>query len=79
MTGEIVKEYNIAVSRACKIVDLVRSQYYYNSRKDDSEVIESLQELAFKHPSYGFRKLFVYLRNQESPGIIKRFIGSISC
>ena len=50
------------MSRACKIVDLVRSQYYYNSRKDDSQVIESLQELAFKHPSYGFRKLFAYLR-----------------
>lgn len=50
------------MSRACKIVNLVRSQYYYTSRKDDSEAIESLQELAFKHPSYGFRKLFAYLR-----------------
>jgi putative transposase len=67
LTQEIVKEYNIAVSRACKIVDLVRSQYYYNSRKDDSEVIESLQELAFKHPSYGFRKLFAYLRRSGKP------------
>ncbi len=25
-------------------------------------MIEALQELAFKHPSYGFRKLFAYLR-----------------
>jgi putative transposase len=24
--------------------------------------VEALQELAFKHPSYGFRKLFAYLR-----------------
>lgn len=72
MTDEIVKEYNIAVSRACKIVDLVRSQYYYNSRKDDSEVIESLQELAFKHPSYGFRKLFAYLRREGKPWNHKR-------
>jgi len=50
------------VSRACKIVSLPRSQFYYNSKKDDTEIIQSLQELAFKHVSYGFRKLFTYLR-----------------
>jgi len=50
------------VSRACKIVSLPRSQYYYPTRKDDREVIEALQELAFRHPSYGFRKLFAYIR-----------------
>lgn len=52
----------ISVSRACKIVSLPRSQYYHVSSKDDSEVIDVLQELAFKHPSYGFRKLFAYIR-----------------
>jgi putative transposase len=50
------------VSRACKIVSLPRSQFYYSSKKDDTAVIEALEELAFKHPSYGFRKLFAYLR-----------------
>lgn len=39
-----------------------RSLYYYRSIKDDTPVIEALQELAFKHPSYGFRKLFAYIR-----------------
>ena len=48
MTDEIVQEHNIAVSRACKIVKLVRSQYYYNSKKNDTVVVDSLQELAFK-------------------------------
>lgn len=43
-------------------MSLPRSQYYYPTRKDDREVIEALQELAFRHPSYGFRKLFAYLR-----------------
>lgn len=52
----------MSVSRACKIVSLPRSQYYYGSLKDDASVIEALQELAFKHPSYGFRKLFAYIR-----------------
>jgi len=50
------------VSRACKLLSLTRSQFYYRSKKDDKDVIEALQELAFKHPSYGFRKLFAYLR-----------------
>jgi putative transposase len=50
------------VSRACKLLSLSRSQFYYRSVKNDKEVIEALQELAFKHPSYGFRKLFAYLR-----------------
>lgn len=50
------------MSRACKIVSLPRSQFYYQSAKDDHEVIEALQELAFGHPTYGFRKLFAYIR-----------------
>ena len=50
------------MSRACKIVSLPRSQFYYRSMRDDQDVIDALQELAFKHPSYGFRKLFAYIR-----------------
>jgi len=50
------------VSRACKIVSMPRSQFYYSSKKNDTTIIEALQELAFRHPSYGFRKLFAYLR-----------------
>jgi len=57
-----VEEYGISVSRACKIITFPRSQFYYISQKDDTEIIAALQELAFKHPSYGFRKLFAYLR-----------------
>jgi putative transposase len=50
------------VSRACKIVSIPRSQFYYRSKRNDTTIVEALQELAFKHPSYGFRKLFAYLR-----------------
>lgn len=55
-------EREIPVSRACKLLSLPRSQFYYRSVKDDGEVIEALQDLAFKHPTYGFRKLFAYIR-----------------
>jgi putative transposase len=43
-------------------VSLPRSQFYYTSKKDDSAIIQELQDLAFRHPSYGFRKLLAYLR-----------------
>ena len=44
------------------MTSLSRSQYYYSSKKDDTEVTGALQDLAFKHPCYGFRKLFAYLK-----------------
>jgi putative transposase len=57
-----VKEYKVPVSRACKLTSLPRSQYYYKSVKDDTEVIDALQKLSSDHPTHGFRKLFAYLR-----------------
>jgi putative transposase len=57
-----VHEYGVPVSRACKLISIPRSQFYYETKKDDQSVIEALQDLAFKHPTYGFRKLFAYLR-----------------
>jgi putative transposase len=62
LTEELVREHGVPVSRACRLMSIPRSQFYYSSQKDDQEVVEALQELAFKHPSYGFRKLFAYLR-----------------
>jgi putative transposase len=62
LSEEIVREMKIPVSRACKIVSLPGSQFYYQRAKDDQEVIEAFQDLAFQHPTYGFRKLFAYLR-----------------
>lgn len=41
---------------------LSRSQYYYQSTRDDGDIISALRQLAVQHPAYGFRKLFAYLR-----------------
>jgi hypothetical protein len=67
LTEEIVKEYDVPVSRACKLTRLPRSQYYYRSVKDDGEVVVELQKLANDPPTYGFRKLFAYLRRAGRP------------
>jgi len=44
------------------MMGLAKSQYYYQSKKDDSEVIAALKQLTEQHPTYGFRKLFAYIR-----------------
>ena len=51
---------------------LPKSQYYYQSKKDDKEVIAALQQLAEQHPSYGFRKLFAYIRRSGNSWNHKR-------
>lgn len=61
----LVSEYPIDIRQACKSLNLERSSYYYRSqRKEDAELIDSLNQLSKKHPSYGFKKLFHSLRNQ---------------
>ena len=62
LSEELVADYGVSVSRACKLLSLPRSCFYYRSSKDDQQVIAALQELAEAHPAYGFRKLFAYLR-----------------
>ena len=46
------------------MASIPRSQYNYQSTKDDSEIVALLQDLSGEHPTYGFRKLFAYLRRR---------------
>jgi len=36
--------------------------YQSKDNREAIDILQELQELAFKHPSYGFRKLFAYIR-----------------
>nr|WP_246343514.1 IS3 family transposase [Adhaeribacter radiodurans] len=72
LTAEIISDYDLPVVRACHLTGLTRSQFYYKSCKDDSEVITALQELAAAHPAYGFRKLLAYLKRAGQPWNHKR-------
>lgn len=61
----LVSEYPMNIRQACKSLNLERSSYYYHpKRKDDTEVIDCLNRLSEKHPSYGFKKMFYSLRNE---------------
>ena len=67
-----LREEGVSVSRACKLTSTTRSSYYYKSRKDDSDLMAALQQLASKHPSYGFRKCYAMLRRGGRPDNRKR-------
>ncbi len=78
LSEELVKDPKIPVGRDCKIVSLTRSQYYYTSVKDDSAVIEALQELLLLiHPMDLESSLLIYTAPARS-GIISGCIVFIN-
>jgi putative transposase len=62
------------VSRACRVVGLHKSLWYYQSRKDDSEVIEKLRQLAEAYPTRGFDDYYGKIRNEGLPWNRKRVL-----
>jgi putative transposase len=46
------------------LVGLQRSVWYYQSRRDDKEVIEKLQSLAGLYPTRGFDDYYGKIRNE---------------
>ena len=52
------------VQRACRVVNLPRSLWYYEARRDDTQIIEALEELARELPTRGFDSYFGRLRAQ---------------
>jgi putative transposase len=58
----------MSTCRACAALGINRSYYAYKPHpRDDSEVIKALAELADKKPTWGFNKLFAFLRRQGKP------------
>lgn len=46
MAGEISVEYEIRITRACKLMEIHRSYFYYTEKKDDSEVEAAIRNVA---------------------------------
>lgn len=56
----------ISVLRACQLVGLHRSTYQYHARPDqNAELCRRIQELAHKHPRYGYRRICALLRPEQ--------------
>jgi putative transposase len=61
-----IEVHKASQRRACRVVGLNRTGFRYRAKKpDDGETQERLRELAEQQPSWGFKKMYAYLRNQE--------------
>lgn len=59
---EIVEEYELSIARACKLMEIHRSYYYYQEKRDDTEVEEAIRTAA--QYGDGFWKIFKRLRRE---------------
>ena len=54
----------MSVVRACNVVGLTRSMWYYQSKKDDTQVIDKLTALAEAYPTRGFDEYNYKIRRE---------------
>jgi len=60
-----VNDYEFGINRACKLVNLSKTVYYYKPKlNNDSEIKDALSLLVNKHPRRGFKKFFSELRQK---------------
>jgi len=56
--------YTIGIGRACRLIGLHRSLWYYQSKRDDTEVVAKLEEMAETLPTRGFDEYYGRIRNE---------------
>ena len=56
--------HQLSITRACKVVQLPKSMFYYQSVKDDTVVIDKLKELAEQKPREGQDKYYLRIREE---------------
>jgi len=62
LIGQIHKQFNIPVTVLCNRFDIPRASFYRTSRKDDTELIEAIKDIAAKHTAWGYRLVWAELR-----------------
>ncbi|MBP5395980.1 MAG: IS3 family transposase [Bacteroidales bacterium] len=55
-----MEEHEVSITRACGLMEIHRSYFYYKSRRDDSEVEKAIREASVFEE--GFRKIFLRIR-----------------
>ena len=51
-----MEEYEVSITRACRLMEIHRSYYYYTSSKDDADVEDAIREAG--RFGEGFWKIF---------------------
>ena len=59
-----MEKYAIGIKRACEVVGLTRSMWYYQSKKDDGDLMAKLSDLAQGYPTRGFDEYFNKIRRE---------------
>ena len=62
----------MSINRACSLVNLARSMWYYTTQKDDSQLIDKLNELAEQLPTRGLDEYVGRLKAEGYPWNRKR-------
>jgi hypothetical protein len=72
----MVTDKQVSVRQACKIVSLPRSVYRYRQKpKEDSVLIEALEELVKKHPTIVFGSVTIGFAEAGTSVIINGCTG----
>lgn len=64
MVAYLMEHHQVNISRACRVVKLPKSMFYYKNVRDDSETINKLRELSEKHPTEGQDPYYSRIRQQ---------------
>ena len=71
--------YRVSTRRACEVIGLQRSTYYYQSHRPmDAALRHRLNELAAVRVRYGYQRLYILLRRESCRSITRRYTGCIA-
>lgn len=64
LAAYLERTHQVSITRACKLLGLAKSMYYYKSVRDDGLVINKLKLLAEQKPTRGFWYYYGRIRNE---------------
>ena len=64
MADSLDLAYRIGIRRACEVVGLQRSVYYYKSVKDDRVLRQRIRDIAEVRVRYGYWRIYILLRRE---------------